>query len=129
MRNLILILSIASLVGCAGPVTRLTRNDVELVVDFKTLGEYLTTVTRIRLRETDSERVVWEIVESRGTPQLWEFRLRPGSNSVRIAEPDFGSYEVVVPNGTELFGLTQKRSYVLEVWGGWGLRSEVRFTM
>ena len=53
-------------------------------VDVSTVGEYPTSVSRIRLSEGDSGRVLWELASGHEVPQIWDFTLRLGLNPVEL---------------------------------------------
>src|SRR6266849_6913643 len=55
-------------------------------VDVSTLGEYPTSVSRIRLSEQDSGKVLWELTSGHRSPQIWGFTLRVGANSVQVVD-------------------------------------------
>jgi hypothetical protein len=95
----------------------LVRTGSEITVDVQTLGEYPTTVKRIRLSERNRSAVVWEVAASDGTPQIHLFTLKPGDNPA-LLEANSGSYRVVVPVARPLFLLKKGAKYRVEIWGG-----------
>jgi len=99
------------------PPLRLVRTRTEITVDVQTLGEYQTTVSRIRLSDINQSAVVWELATANGTPQIHEFTLKPGENPA-LLESSPGTYRVVVPAGGNLFLLEKARKYRIELWGG-----------
>jgi hypothetical protein len=99
------------------PPLRLVRSGNEIVVDVQTLGEYPTTVSRIRLSDVSQSKIVWEVEVERGTPQIHEFSLRPDDNSPAL-ESQYGDYRVVAPKGDSRFVLRKGVRYRIEVWGG-----------
>lgn len=64
---------VAGRLDCA-PVERtstaIVQRGNDIVVDVQTLGEYPTTVDRIRLSDLNQSTVVWEIATANGTPQI-----------------------------------------------------------
>jgi hypothetical protein len=98
------------------PPLRLVRSSRDIVVDVQTLGEYPTTVNRIRLSDLQST-VVWEVVTQRGTPQIHDFALKLDDNPA-LLEAQYGDYRVVTPNGADRFVLRKGVRYRIEVWGG-----------
>jgi len=99
------------------PPLRLLKGVSEVVVDVQTLGEYPTTVNRIRLIDLRESKVVWEIVRQSGTPQIHEFSLKPDNNST-VIDAQYGDYRVVAPAGTSHFALGKGVKYRIELWGG-----------
>jgi hypothetical protein len=107
------------------PPLQVQRAGDLFVVDVQTLGEYMTSVGRIRLRTGDE--VVWEVRARGRVPQIWTFGLRVGENS-RVPVCGGGprtscegpeileGYQQVSPS-TASFVLERGRCYVLEVWG------------
>jgi hypothetical protein len=99
------------------PPLRLVRTGTEITVDVQTLGEYPTTVNRIRLSELSQSMVVWEVVRQRGTPQIHEFALKPDDHPALLGA-EHGDYRVIAPNGEVRFILRKGARYRIEVWGG-----------
>jgi hypothetical protein len=89
----------------------------EVVVDVQTLGEYSTTITRVRLTDLNQSRVVWEIVTERGTPQIHDFALKLNDNSIML-DAQYGDYRVLVPIGASHFALRKGVTYRIELWSG-----------
>jgi len=99
------------------PPLRLVRTGTEITVDVQTLGEYPTTVNRVRLSDVDHSTVVWEVVPLHGTAQLHDFTLKMGENAAWL-DADHGSYRVVAPQGPQRFVHSGGTRYRIEVWGG-----------
>jgi hypothetical protein len=115
--------------ACAGPPLKVTRRDAGVIVDFRTLGEYQTSVLKLRLTDTTNQSIIWELAQESGDPQLFEVALKRGPNLADAAEPEAGTYKIVVPKASGEFSLVEGREYLLEAWGRMGRRSEVRFRM
>ena len=88
-----------------------------VVVDAQTLGEYPTTVSRVRVTEAPNGPTVWEIRARQGTPQIHKLAFVPGVNSVTLAHPDSGGYEIIVPKEGSSFILKLSANYTIEMWG------------
>lgn len=101
--------------GCGRPPLRISQQRDVIVLDMQSLGEYPTDVTRVRLTDAATQRVVWEVVGS-NDPQLGRIELRAGANPVTIEDVRHGTYRATVPAGP-VFTLARGRSYVVEVWG------------
>ncbi len=86
-------------------------------VDVQTLGEYPTSVARVRLRDARSGGTLWEIVHDGRIPQFRGFRLRAGDNAAALEDVEHGAYRVVAPSGGRAFGLLAGAEYTIEVWG------------
>jgi hypothetical protein len=99
------------------PTLRLVRSSRDIVVDVQTLGEYPTTVNRIRVSDLSQSTVVWEVVTQRGTPQIHDFALKLDNNPALLAA-QYGDYRVVAPNGADRFVLRKGVRYRIELWGG-----------
>lgn len=123
-----LALSVAgSVTGCDRPPLRLVRMGDTFLVDVQTLGEYQTSVARIRL--TRNEEVVWEAKAGDRAPQLHTFALRIGTNPGLPQECggdprspcdtpwSAHGFDVVTPAGGEAFRIDPGADYELEVWG------------
>jgi hypothetical protein len=101
------------------PPLRIVGSGTKLTADVSTLGEYPTTVAKIRLSNAESNAVVWE-VRADGVAQLHGLTLVAGQNPARIAA-DYGSYRVIIPSSSESFLLRESTEYRIEIWGGSGI--------
>jgi hypothetical protein len=113
---------------CAPPLAVSSRRGA-VVVDLQTLGEYPTTVSRIRLIDLDAGAVVWEVLALNGTAQISGLTLRVGVNSAHL-KASYGNYRIVSPERGE-FILSATTKYRIEVWGSpafWAKKS-TRFTI
>jgi hypothetical protein len=120
---------IVCVTACAGPPLKVTRREAVVVVDFRSLGEYQTSVSKLRLTDTTDGSIIWELEQESGDPQLFEVVLKRGLNLAGAAEPEAGTYKVVVPKASKEFTLIEGREYLLEAWGGTGRHAEARFTV
>ncbi len=98
------------------PPLRITSDGPKLSVDVSSLGEYPTTVAKIRLSDLDIRAVVWEARGS-DTPQIHGFTLNEGENTAQI-HADHGSYRIIAPSDSSKFLLRRGTRYKLELWGG-----------
>jgi hypothetical protein len=80
-----------------------------------TLGEYVTTVDRIRIQSVD-KATVWELKAKVPNAQIIGFLLHAGSNPT-VPTDIADLYRAVSPEATT-FVLEKGRTYILEVWGG-----------
>ena len=108
------------------PLTLSTDAAGVITVDVQTLGEYQTTVARIRVVEEKTGAVVWE-VRAKGIVQIHTFQLRPGANRADLAGAA-ARFEVVTPSA-ETFTLIPGQRYTIEVWGGDSWLSRNRETL
>jgi hypothetical protein len=99
------------------PPLRVVRQGPQITIDTSTLGEYPTTVTRIRLLDLRRKVVVWELTAATPQPQILKFYLREGANPVQI-EPSYGRYRPVWPADSQTFTLGDDAEYTIELWGG-----------
>ena len=79
------------------PPLRVRTTASTATVDVRTLGEYPTSVARVRLLDTTDGRVIWEVRASDADAQIRTISLRIGANSAMPIEVSRGSYRVVVP--------------------------------
>ncbi len=87
-------------------------------IEVSTLGEYPTSVRRIRLSEAESGSLVWELSSGPRVPQIWDFTLRAGLNPAQLPTVFRGrEYHVVAPRGRSSFLLRRNVVYRLEMWG------------
>jgi hypothetical protein len=108
------------------PPLRLVQAANEVTVDVQTLGEYPTTVNRIRLLDANRS-VVWEVVAQNRDAQLRMLVLKSGKNP-SLVEADHGAFRVVAPTGVDSFVLSHGTKYRLELWGGSGVFSRTSAT-
>lgn len=99
------------------PPLSIVHDGSKLAVDVSFLGEYPTTITRIRLSDQNSRAVVWELRAANGTPQIHDLKLNEGKNAAQI-DASAGSYRTVVPSDSNIFELRRGVEYRLELWGG-----------
>ena len=113
-----ILLTMIALSACfKGPALRLENSAGSVVVHIETLGEYMTTVRRVRIDEASTGRVIFDLMTESGTPQIFNFRLSAGENSTHIADPEHGSYRVAEPIGKNTFSLQKGIRYRLMIWG------------
>jgi hypothetical protein len=108
---LLLVAALLALAGClAVPFEVRVKGDVA-TIDVSTLGEYPTSVSRIRLSEASHQTVVWAL------------DLRVGDNPAALTRVFQGlRYRVVFPRGKSLFVLKRRALYRLEIWNSSGWR-------
>ena len=119
---LLLLVVLFVMTGCVGAPFEIKVKGRSAQVDVSTLGEYPTSVSRIRLSETDSHKVVWEIVAGKQVPQIWGLTLKVGANPAKLARIFAGrEYRLVRPQKQPSFILRENVRYRLEMWnqGGW----------
>ncbi len=111
------------LAACSRPPVLVVERGGTVVVDVQTLGEYPTTVERIRLLDAGG-RVVWHI-QAPQTSQIRTLELRAGENSVHLDADR--PYDVIVPRNRSTFTVRPGAPYVVEICGGtswWSCNSE-----
>ncbi len=64
-------LALVNVLSCAKPPLEIRCTDSGIVLDLQTLGEYPTSVNRLRLVRLPERTLVWEITVAAGTPQTW----------------------------------------------------------
>jgi hypothetical protein len=107
--------SVALLVGCGRPPLRIEPSEDGVQVDVQTLGEYQTTVNRIRL--TCDGRPTWEVVANRESPQIHRFPLRTGANPSYPGDVSEPEYRAVLPDRCRAVQIPRGARCILEVWG------------
>jgi hypothetical protein len=115
--GLALALSVWIAIRWNAPPLLLVQDGSKVTVDVSTLGEYPTTVSRIRLSDVGNGAVVWEVRAESGPAQLHRFSLTEGENPVQV-DADYGSYRVVAPFNSASFSLHKGTHYKIELWGG-----------
>jgi len=118
---LLIVLGLSSVAYFATPFA-IDVEGVQAKIDVSTLGEYPTSVSRIRLSERDSGKVLWELASGQRVPQIWDFTLRMGLNPVELVDAAQNHmYQVVRPKGASSFELRKHVAYRVELWnqGGW----------
>jgi hypothetical protein len=111
------VLLTVGLSGCRGQRFRVIKEPKKLTVDCQQLGEYPSTVTRIILREKNG-RVVWDVDQASGTPQLHKIVVNAGVNSGELDGVSAGKFKNLQPVGG--FELISDRVYEIEVRGDGG---------
>lgn len=99
------------------------------VIDVRTLGEYPSSVRRLRLSKLPAEEVVWELESEGRPPQLWEISLVIGRNPAQVEGALYGSYRVIKPTAVDFFELKGNQEYKVEVWGDGSRRALETFVL
>lgn len=118
--------------GCSSePPLRVHEMGTSVRVDVQTLGEYQTTICRIRLTVHGEQRTIWEVAAQSGTPQIHGLTLVPGANSAALRDVQGGQYKIVTPTAGDSFVLDPGGEYTIEVWGcnGEGSRAATTFRL
>jgi len=123
----LLLVGVAVYVRLDRPPITVRQQNAAVVIGAQTLGEYPTTISRIRLAEVSSGKVVFEVIRKDGTPQLTSFPLSAGDNSIDVIDPQYGDYRVATPSAGKTFALRPKDDYELAMWGTGWLPSRVKF--
>jgi len=112
------VLAAGVLSSCSGrPPLHVDQKAGVVEVNVETLGEYPTTIRRLRLSEPSDRAVLWELVASEGAPQIHRIRLHVGPNDASFSDADGGKYSVVIPSSAPSFVLKADTTYMVEVWG------------
>ena len=113
-------LFLALFTGCAAPPPlRITHlDDGSVAISVETLGEYPTTISRIRISIPAEDIVVLDLDASSSPPQIWRSSLREGKNPTNLEGlPERAHYQLLVPEGACEFELVAGIEYIIEVWG------------
>ena len=133
MRYSISLSVVVALLSCdtvlTKPPLRVTVTVGQVRVDVRTLGEYPSSVRKLRLTGLPGQEVLWEVEAEGPVPQLWEIRLVEGENSTKIDEAVHGSYRVVEPSTSDTFFLEAGKDYRIEVWGEGPRRNSEVFSL
>ena len=104
---------------CAGcttkPPVRVSISGNTARVDVHTDGEYGTEISRLRLENVQTHTTVWELKANSRNPVLGAFILKEGDNPASLYSPG-GTYEIVVPTGSNVFRLDRGVEYELSLW-------------
>jgi len=113
----LVLLFLAVLASCSkGPGIRIELLEDSVLVHMETLGEYPTTITRIKLIDMATGTTVWEIHSGGRASQLWRVPLKGDMNPV-LPPIANGAYAVTQPQGASSFLLQTGQSYQIQVWG------------
>ncbi|MGO9440557.1 MAG: hypothetical protein ACLPXM_08440 [Terriglobales bacterium] len=125
MPRLVVVFSLVftcTLVGCASrPSIRLTQTADTVVVHVETLGEYPTTITRVRLTDRNTGEVVLDLTAlfppTDNRSQIYKITLCAGQNNIATAFPEYEAYRAVTPAFEKTFALKRGKEYLIEMWG------------
>lgn len=101
--------------ACGKPPLRVQPIKAGLRIDVQTLGEYQTSIDRMRL--TCGEHLRWEVKASTADAQIHGFDLVLGSNACFPGDVTVTKYHVIAPDGCRQFSIYQGEQCVLELWG------------
>jgi hypothetical protein len=125
-----LVVSMLLVNACSGePPLRITHDKGNVIIDVRTLGEYQTSVTRLRLTDVGNNAVVWEFRVKSGEPQIDEIVLTPGANRSMLRGVRAGTYEVIFPKSSDTFVLEHNRTYTVELQGRTGRTARASFSL
>jgi hypothetical protein len=110
------IVGLFALCGCGlvSPPLRVHPVPGGVVLDVQTLGEYQTSISRIRISDARG-KTVWEVKAKGQVPQIHKVGLRCGRNVARVVDAE--EYTVLVPAASDAFTLSANNEYTAEVWG------------
>jgi hypothetical protein len=109
----VILSTVVALTGCAvRPPLGIVRTPEAVTIDVQTLGEYQTSISRIRVSD-GSGKVVWEVKALGRIPQIHLINLRCGPNPTRVP---VSGYNVLTPSSSDTFVLAEKKRYSVEVW-------------
>ena len=92
VQRIVLGVLICVLVLCCAPPLRVIRDGQSVIIDVQTLGEYGTSISRIRLTNATTKTVVWELASKSGEPRIWTVKVQPGSNETRV-DAEAGTFQ------------------------------------
>ena len=127
MKKIIIALGILAALGvvAAGwiavmtPPLSIEYRQGKVVAHFETLGDYPTTIRRIRIEEVDAGAVVFEAEAQSEPAQIYSLELKGGENPANLLAEQSSAYRVAVPRSAH-FVLRTDRRYRISVWGdGW----------
>ena len=98
------------------PPLHLTIQGSDAVFNMQTLGEYQTTINRIRVRESKTNSIIWEVTAEGGITQISTISLRLGINP-SLPKAVYGHYRVLTPTSQDSFSLRNDIEYIFEAWG------------
>lgn len=101
----------------APPLIVVDKEGSKTVLGMETLGEYPSTVDRMRIQDRTSGAVVWEARCSpeRKSCQAWRVEVVCGANAAGILSSSHEYIETPAPPAG--FELSPGRTYVFEAWG------------
>ena len=113
-------------VGMFGVPLQVDVENGAIWVDTQVLGEYYTSLSRIRLTDTKTGATVWEAtsIQNDGLTPVWKFSLIPGENE--LPERLVAGFRTIVPEHKATFVLTPGRRYRIDVWGANWLHHNAR---
>ena len=91
-------------------------NDSTVVLDLTFLGEYPRAIHRVQLREKATERVVWDVIASGGTAELWKIELNVGENPADGVRPYRGRFNASHAETGKSFELRRSVAYSVRIW-------------
>ena len=99
-----------------GMPLQVTTHEGDVMVDAQNLGEYYSSVSKIRVEELPTGVTVWEAVatDARGTSPVWKFVLKSGLNRLPAGLEGF---RTTVPSSEEAFQIIPGRAYRVVLWG------------
>jgi hypothetical protein len=104
----------SSMSGCAKPSFTIHQKQQQVELDFRFLGEYPSSITRLRITEAASGRAIWDLAAEEGYLDVWTIQLRLGANSAAAPKSFNKAIRVIVPDGSDSFTLGADTEYRVE---------------
>lgn len=126
---LVAALTLATACRLAPPLT-VTVDGSKVLVDIQTLGEYASSISRLRVTAAGG-LPVWELVAVGTQAQLWKVELHAGANPARLSPEKLfqGEVKTLCPASSDTFTLLPGTSYTVEVWAPNGKRAVATFRL
>jgi hypothetical protein len=99
------------------PPLKLEVKGYSAIVHLETADENQSPVSHVRLKDTSTGDVIYEVVADGKAPQVFNFQLSVGANSTQVVNPENAAYRVIVPQQGRTFSLQRGVKYRLTVWG------------
>jgi hypothetical protein len=125
---LLFILAFADVLGCFHePPFWLETRGTSVIVHVDRFGDYVSSISHIRISDASSGRVIYEAVakDRDRVPCFLNFRFSVGENPTQMVDWEGDTYRVVEPQGKNTFTLQTGIKYRLRVWGdSWTYRED-----
>ena len=102
------------LLGCVGPPLVVAVHGEEVRLDFRTMGEYPSSLRSLKIGDKAAAETVWEIRAQKEYIEAWTITLHLGANLATPPQNINGVADVLVPGGKTSFTLESDREYVVE---------------
>jgi hypothetical protein len=111
-----IIFLLSCLLACTSKKLKISADSLGVHIHVATLGEYPTTIYRVRLTEKETGKAIWEFRSLAEVVQVWSIDLVIGENSAYPKGMTEEDIAVILPVKEKTVFLMTEVAYRLDIW-------------